>query len=173
MWKWNLRLVYSKNTFKWSLYSYIYIYIYIYIVYLNMYICVHIYIYIYIYLRILAFTAFMSSHVSPNLACRKCCVLPWSVPKLNVDRFQVMSARHLFKGMYPAVTAELFYDRRKFRFIKSGNGEIVFEECHWRTTSMVGCTMFMEIDFYHQIPCFHGGKGENFLLFRDVTHISL
>jgi hypothetical protein len=60
-----------------------------------------------------------------------------------------------------------------FRFIKSGNSETVFEECHWRTTSIDGCTMFMELDFYHQIPCFEGGKRENFLLFRGVTRMSL
>ena len=59
------------------------------------------------------------------------------------------------------------------RFIKFDNAEIFFEESHWRATSMGGCTMFMELDFYHQIPCFQGGKGENFLLFRDVTHMSL
>jgi hypothetical protein len=59
------------------------------------------------------------------------------------------------------------------RFIKFDNGEIVFEECHWRTTSVDGCTTFMELDSYHQIPCFQGGKGENFLLFRDATRMSL
>jgi hypothetical protein len=59
------------------------------------------------------------------------------------------------------------------RVMKSANDGIVFEECHWRTASTDSFTMFKELAFYYQIPCFQGAKKENLLLFRDVNHVTV